>query len=415
MNESFLRQHVLDRFLRYIAIDTQSSHERADAGIQPSSEGQIELGNLLVTELIQMGLTNTKIDENGYVLAHLPASTGLENKPSFGLCSHLDTAAEASGKNVKAQIVDKYDGSVIHLSEGHSIDPATDSALAACVGETIITSDGTTLLGADNKAGIAGIMTLVHYLTENPEIQHGPIEIVFSPDEETGHGMDRIPLEKITSKAFYTVDGGQVGEIETECFNAWKCDVVFTGIAAHLGTARGKMVNAVSMAASFVSALPARESPETTSGYEGYFCPLEINGSGETASVTVYLRDFDLSEMEKKLDRVDVFATAIEAQFPGGKVSVTRTKQYLNMKEKLDRAPHVLELLKRAAKNAGVATSMSPIRGGTDGSRLTEMGIPTPNIFTGGHNFHSRIEWASLEQMTAMVKTLIELAKVWGE
>lgn len=415
MNVLFLRQHVLDRFLYYTTIDTQSSHERADEGIQPSTEGQRELGELLVQELISLGLTNATIDNNGYVLAYLPASPGLEKKPAFGLCAHLDTAADAPGKNIKPQIHANYDGSIIRLSEGHSIDPATDNDLAGCIGDTIITSDGTTLLGADNKAGIAGIMTLVHYLTENPKIQHGPIEILFSPDEETGHGMDRVPLDKITSKAFYTVDGGQIGEIETECFNAWKCDIAFTGIAAHLGSARGKMVNAVSMAASFVTALPSRESPETTSDYEGYFCPLEITGSGETASVTVYVRDFDLSEMQKRLDRIDILAKATVAQFPGGTVNVTRTQQYLNMKEKLDRAPHVLEMLKRAAKNAGVATTMAPIRGGTDGSRLTEMGIPTPNIFTGGHNFHSRIEWASLEQMTAMVKTLIELSKIWGE
>lgn len=415
MIDSFLRQQVLERFLRYIAFDTQSSHERADAGIQPSTEGQRDLGRLLVKELLEIGIPNATIDDNGYVLARIPASAGLENKAPFGLCSHLDTAAEASGKDVAAQIINDYDGSIIHLSEGYSIDPETDKALAACIGNTIITSDGTTLLGADNKAGIAGIMTLAHHLIETPDTRHGPIEIVFSPDEETGHGMDRIPLEKISAKAFYTVDGGQIGEIETECFNAWKCDVAFSGIAAHLGSARGKMVNAVSMAASFVSILPARESPETTSGYEGYFCPLEIKGSADTASLTVYLRDFELSEMEKKLERMDTFAKAVEAQFPGGKVSVTRTKQYLNMKEKLDRAPHVLALLKRAAKNAGVEVSMSPIRGGTDGSRLTEMGIPTPNIFTGGHNFHSRTEWASLEQMVSMVKTLIELAKVWGE
>lgn len=414
MNDQCIRQELLDRFIRYTRIDTQSSLERADSGMQPSSEGQRKLAELLQTELASLGISDTTITEYGYLLARIPATRGQEKIPPFGLCAHLDTALDAPGNDVKARIHENYDGSIITVGNGYVLDPAENPELAECVGHTIITSDGTTLLGADNKAGIAGIMTLISQL-DTTETEHGPLEIVFSPDEETGHGMDRIPLEEIQSKAFYTVDGGREGEIEIECFNAWKCDLAFTGISAHPGTARGKMVNAVTMAAAFVQALPARESPEVTSGYEGFFYPLEIHGSCENATLSVYVRDFDLSVMEQRLKRITLLAEAAEAQFPGGSVTVKQTRQYLNMKEKLDQAPYVVDVLKTAALRAGITIRMTPIRGGTDGSRLTEMGIPTPNIFTGGHNFHSRTEWASLEQMTAMVKTLVELTRSWRE
>ncbi len=414
MNDQRIRHELLERFTRYTAIDTQSSLERADSGIQPSSVGQRELAELLQSELTSLGITDTTITGHGYLLARIPPAPGLEKIPPFGLCAHLDTALDAPGNNVKVRVHENYDGSTLVVGNGYTLDPGTTPELAECLGHTIITSDGTTLLGADNKAGIAGIMTLISLL-DDPELEHGPIEVVFSPDEETGHGMDNIPLSEIRSKAFYTVDGGREGEIETECFNAWKCDISFTGISAHPGTARGKMVNAVTMAAAFEQSLPVQESPETTSGYEGFFYPLEMHATCETATLSVYVRDFDLNAMEQRLKRIDLLAEAVEARFPGGKVTVKKTRQYLNMKEKLDQAPHVVDILKTAARRAGVAIQMNPIRGGTDGSRLTEMGIPTPNIFTGGHNFHSRTEWASLEQMTAMVKTLVELTRSWRE
>lgn len=414
MNDQRIRNELLERFTRYTAIDTQSSLERADSGIQPSSGGQRELAQLLQSELTSLGVSDTTITDHGYLLARIPATPGFDKIPPFGLCAHLDTALDAPGNGVKACIHENYDGSVLAVGNGYTLDPGDTPELSECIGHTIITSDGTTLLGADNKAGIAGIMTLVSLL-DNPETAHGPIEIVFSPDEETGHGMDNLPLSEIRSKAFYTVDGGSEGEIETECFNAWKCDITFTGISAHPGTARGKMVNAVTMAAAFVQNLPAQESPETTSGYEGFFYPLEMHATCETATLSVYVRDFDLTVMEQRLKRIELLAEGVEARFPGGKVTVRQTRQYLNMKEKLDQTPHVVEILKTAARRAGVAIQMNPIRGGTDGSRLTEMGIPTPNIFTGGHNFHSRTEWASLEQMTAMVRTLVELTQSWRE
>lgn len=415
MNDQLISKHLLDRFIRYASIDSQSNMEIADAGTLPSTETQKVFARTLVRELTEMGLHDIVLDDNYYILAHLPSSPGYENKPSFGLCAHMDTAGGVPGENVQPQIHSDYNGKKIVLKNGFSIDPSSDQDLASCLGDTIITSDGTTLLGADDKAGIAGIITMAEYLLAHPEIKHGPIEILFSPDEETGHGMDRVPLSKLQSKAFYTADGGQEGELETECFNAWKAEITFSGLAAHLGTARGKMVNAISMAAAFVSSLPAQESPEATDGYYGYFCPLDIHGSVEEASVVVFLRDFDHENMNVRLERIDAIAKGIEAQFHGGKATVTKSCQYVNMKQKLDAFPHVLGLLEKAAKNAGVVSYLKPIRGGTDGSRLTELGIPTPNLFTGGHNYHSRTEWASLSQMTQMVKTLIELAKLWGE
>ncbi len=415
MHDPIISEPLMERFLRYAAIGTQSNMEIADSGTLPSTDCQKDFARILVRELGEIGLTDVQMDENFYILARIPASPGYEGKPPFGLCAHMDTAMDAPGDNVKPKVHPAYDGKAILLKDGFSIDPESDEDLAACIGDTIITSDGTTLLGADDKAGIAGIFTASQYLLAHSEIKHGPIEILFSPDEETGHGMDRVPLAKLRSKAFYTVDGGQEGELETECFNAWKADITFTGVSAHLGTARGKMVNAITMASRFITSLPAQESPEATDGYYGYFCPLNFRGTTELASLSVFLRDFDSSGMKSRLERIDAIAKGIEAQFPGGTVTVKKTSQYLNMKQKLDDAPHVLALLEKAARRAGVATFMKPIRGGTDGSRLTEMGIPTPNLFTGGHNYHSRTEWASLSQMTNMVKTLIELAQLWGE
>lgn len=415
MNDAQIPERLLERFLRYAAADTQSDREKADSGIFPSTESQKDFARRLSGEIRALGLDDVTLDDNFYVLARVSASPGLEDKPSFGLCAHIDTASDAPGANVRPIVRRDWNGSPITLEGGFVLDPASDSELAACTGHTLITTDGSTLLGADDKAGIAGILTFVEYLLAHPEVRHGPIELLFSPDEETGHGMDRVPLKELRSKAFYTVDGGDQGEIETECFNAWKAEITFTGIAAHLGTARGRMVNAVTMAASFVSCLPAAESPETTDGYLGYFCPLEIGGSTEQTVLTVFLRDFDRANMERRLDRLDAIARGIEARFPGGTVTIGRTCQYLNMKQKLDATPGIRDKLLEAARRAGVETRMKPIRGGTDGSRLTELGIPTPNLFTGGHNYHSRTEWASLEQMTRMVQTLIELARLWGE
>jgi len=422
MLDQALSEPLLRRFLSYVTVGTQSNMENAERGVFPSSENQWDLARALEAELRALGLADVVLDENCYLTARLPATPGREDRPAFGLSSHIDTAADAPGDNVRPQVYANWSGKPIKLFNGFALDPASDAELAECAQpladgshDTIITSDGTTLLGADDKAGVAGIVTLAEYLLAHPEIAHGPIELMFSPDEETGHGMDRVPLDRLTAKAFYTVDGGQIGEVESECFNAWKAELTFFGVAAHLGKARGRLVNAVRMAAAFVAALPATESPEATDGYEGYFCPLDIRASVEAATVVVFLRDFDADNMNRRLDRVEEIARGVTAAFPGGKFTIKRTRQYANMRERLDENPRVMEMLERAAANAGIKTTRRPIRGGTDGSRLTELGIPTPNIFTGGHNYHSRTEWASLAQMTAMVRTLVELARLWGE
>ncbi len=408
-----IQEKLLERFLRYVRVWTTSDSRRADEGIMPSSEGQREFAELLRGELSDMGASDIAVTEYGYVLARIPASPGCEALPSICLLAHIDTSPEVSGRNVSPLVHENYDGSPISLKDGIVIDPSADKELQKCAGDTIITSDGTTLLGADDKAGIAIVMTAAESLLSAQG--HGSVEIIFSPDEETGRGMDHVPLEWLRSRAAYTLDGGGIGEIETECFNAWRADITFTGVSRHLGTARPDMVNAVTMASAFISLLPRTESPETTDGWQGYYCPLEITGTVESASLTLFLRDFSTQGMERRLAAVEEFARAVGAAFPGGKTAVTTAKQYLNMKEKLDEHPEAAELLLDAVKNAGIEPRFKPIRGGTDGSRLTELGIPTPNIFTGGHNFHSRTEWASLSQMTASLRTVLELVKRWAE
>lgn len=406
---------LLKRFIAYAETWTTSDLAKADEGVMPSTERQAVFAETLKNELISIGITDATITEHAYVCARLPASKGCENAPTIGFLAHMDTAEEVSGENVKPAIIKNYDGSILNIGNGIVLDPAKDEALAAAKGETIITTDGSTLLGADDKAGIAEIMTAMEALIKDPSAKHGTIEIIFSPDEETGHGMDHVPTDWLTAKQCYTLDGGHVGELETECFTAYKCDVSFTGVACHTGTARGVMANAVTMAARFVSMLPQNESPEATDGYEGFYAPMDMTASIESAHVLLYLRDFTMEKMQKRLDTVDALAKAVETSFKGGKVEVTHTRQYLNMKDELDKNPAVVEKLVKAAVAAGIQPVFVPIRGGTDGSRLTEMGIPTPNIFTGGHNFHSRSEWVSLDQMNTAVKLIIELSKLWTE
>ncbi len=390
-----LQTDLLERFLRYVKIHTTSDSTQADKGIQPSTERQLILAELLKSELTELGITDVTVTEHGYVCARIPASAGFEKIPPVGFLAHMDTVEEVSGQNVKPQL-----------------EKITD-------GDTIIRTDGTTLLGADDKAGIAAIMTALATILGKtkglPEIKHGEIEIIFSPDEETGHGMDNVPLNWIKSKSCYTVDGGTAGEIEAECFNAYKSEIQITGRATHTGTARGKMINAATVAANFLTQLPRNESPEATDSYEGFFAPMEISGTIENASLTVFLRDFTTDGMKHRIATIDAIAKSLKHQFKGVKIEVKHTQQYLNMKEELDKAPEVIGDLVEAVKRAGLTPVFKPIRGGTDGSRLTELGIPSPNIFTGGHEFHSRNEWASLNEMTSACKTIIELIKIRSE
>ena len=403
---------LVPRFMNYVRYCTESNPR---IGETPSTPGQWDLARALREELLGLGLADVELSPHCYVIARLPASPGLESVPPVGFLAHLDTSDDVSGENVKPRLVRDYDGERIGLAGGLALDPGTDPDLAGQKGGALIHADGTTLLGADNKAGIAGLMAAAEYLLSHPEIRHGPVEIIFSPDEETGKGLPEFPSEKIKSRVCYTLDGGPMGEIEAECFNAWKADVEFLGKSIHIGAARGILANAALMAASFAVMLPRSESPESTDGYYGYYCAKELSGNLESARLEIFLRDFESDGMKRRLETLDAIARAVESQFPGGKVVVKTGPQYYNMKAKIDESPQVLERLKTALENLGIAWRLKPIRGGTDGSRLTEMGIPTPNIFTGGRNFHSRLEWVSVGEMCAACRVVVELIRLWGE
>ena len=407
------KKHLLNRFLRYAETYSQSNSDAADNGIFPSTPQQIDFARKLKTELESIGLQKVILTDNYYVYAYVPASSGCENEKSVCLIAHMDTSEETSGKDVKPQIIENYNGDIIAFPKADfTMNPQEDQFLlkAAENHETIITSDGTTLLGADDKAGISEIITAAEYLINHPEIKHGPFEILFSPDEETGHGMDKVPLELIKSKAAYTVDGGDLGELESECFNAFSAEVIFTGKACHTGTAKsGKMVNAIQAVSKFIDMLPYNMKPETTEGYEPFIAPLEVKGCIEKAEAYFLLRAFTMEEIEQEKQIIRNLAKSA-AMIYGASVKINFKKQYLNRKEIIDAdKTGILRRLEKAYESANVNIIKTPIRGGTDGSRLTEMGIPCPNIFTGGHNFHSRTEWASLNQMAKAADILINL------
>jgi tripeptide aminopeptidase len=403
---------IVPRFLNYVRRGTTSDRRVSET---PSTAAQWELAKDLVRELRSLGLSSVELTDHCYVIARLPPSAGKEGAPVLGFLAHLDTASDVPGMEVNPVLEKNYSGEKINLAGGLALDPALDADLAAHKGRDIIHTDGTSLLGADDKAGIAAIMGAVEYLLGRPEIPHGEVEIIFTPDEETGKGLPDFPLKELHSTGCYTVDGGPRGELEIECFNAYKADVEFRGRAIHVGAARGILANAAAMAASYACMLPRSESPEATDGYYGYYCPMEIRGNLENAHLEIFLRDFEKAGMERRLEALEAFARAVEAQFPGGKVTVKSQLQYLNMGEKIREKPRVMELLKTAFQRAGVESRLKPIRGGTDGSRLTELGIPTPNIFTGGRNAHSRLEWVSVDEMAAACRVIIELIRSWAE
>jgi tripeptide aminopeptidase len=403
---------TIERLVRYAKIETTSDRH---ALVIPSTPTQWNLARLLVDELKALGIAEVSVDDKCFVIARIPATPGYEKKPSIGLMAHLDTSNEISGANVKPRVIPAYDGKAITLSPGWTLDPANYAELREYAGDTLVVTDGTTLLGADDKCGIAIIMTALSAILKDASKVHGPLYAIFTPDEETGKGMDGFPLDKVKLDACYTFDGGHGGEIESECFTAYEAKLAFAGKSSHPGYARGVMANAVSMAASFVSMLPRSESPEATDGWYGYYHAHEIHGGIESATVDILLRDFTDEGMARRQDTIRALAAATEAQFPGGKVTADIRKQYLNMKKKLELSPKVLKLLNEAALKAGAEPYSKPIRGGTDGARLTEMGVPTPNVFAGMHNFHGRYEWASASEMVLAVDTAIELVGLWAK
>lgn len=404
---------LLDRFCRYVRIDTQADEA---SRTYPSSPGQLELGRLLVRELQEIGLRDAAVDEHGIVMATIPA-TQTRLAPVIAWIAHLDTSPETSGRNVNPVVHRYYDGGDITLLGDPTkvLRVADNPDLANYHGQTLITTDGTTLLGADNKAGVAVIMEAARHLIEHPEIAHGALRVCFTCDEEIGHGVDHVDLKKLGAVVGYTLDGGAAGEIDTETFSADLAVVTITGINIHPAIARGTMVNALRLAGVFLTRMPWQAlSPESTADREGFLHPYRLEGGVGQAALRILLRDFDTEKLKEKADLLRDIARHLQAEHPRAQIDVQVTPQYRNMAEGLAREPRAVEFAEEAMRRAGITPKRAIVRGGTDGSRLTELGLPTPNLFTGEHNLHSPLEWTCLEEMAAAVKVLVELAQVWA-
>ena len=428
------QQRLLGRFLRYVQIDTTAGEP---GGAYPSSPGQLVLGKLLADELREMGLKEVEHDSHGLVWATVPATIkphGNESLPVVAFNAHVDTSPETTGKNVKPHVINHYKGGDIVLGEvagtlrvpspadGTRSVPATkvirvaeNPELKQLLGQTIITTDGTTLLGADDKSGVAAIMELAHTLVEHPQIPHGPIRILFTCDEEIGHGIDHVDLKKLGATVCYTLDGSGAGEIDTETFSADLATVTIRGINIHPSIGKGRMVNAVRVAAALLDRLPKGTlSPETTDGRDGFLHPYTIEGGVAEVKIKVLLRDFDTGGLAEKAELIRAAANEVSVEFPGSIIEVQVTKQYRNLSEGLAREPRAVAYAQEAFRRLGREAKLTIIRGGTDGSQLTERGLPTPNLSTGEHNPHSPLEWTCLEEMVQAVEVLVELVQVWA-
>ena len=407
------RTSALERFLRYVVVDTRADESSSSC---PSTPGQLELSRLLVAELHALGLADAEIDGNGYVMATIAATPGLETAPAIGFIAHVDTSPEMSGTGVRPIVHHRYDGRDIVLPDDPSavLRPSEIPALTARIGDDIVTASGTTLLGADDKAGVAAIMAAAELLAKG-DVPHGPVRLAFTPDEEIGRGADRFDVAKFGCHCAYTLDGGGRGELEYESFSADVVTVTFKGFNTHPGYAKGRMINAIKVAADFVSALPRESaSPETTDGYEGYVHPYHQESSVDRTVVRVLLRDFVTATLSTQRQLVERLAQEAAARHPGCTVETEVREQYRNMREILDAHPVVVNRARQAMRNLGIEPIERPIRGGTDGSRLSFMGLPTPNIFAGEHNFHSRLEWVSAQDMDLAAHVIVEIARLWG-
>jgi tripeptide aminopeptidase len=405
---------VTDRFLRYVVIDTQSD---AKSPSQPSTAKQLDLGRVLVEELLSIGLTDAHLDEHGYVYATVPSNSGKNNVPVICFCAHMDTAPDFSGTNVKPQVIRNYQGGDIRLP-GHAertIRESEHPELKNQIGHDVITSDGTTLLGADDKAGLAEIITAAKFLIDNPEIKHGAIRILFTPDEEIARGVEKVDLQKLGADFGYTLDGETVGSVEDETFSADAAEIAITGVAIHPGFAYGKMENAIRIAGEVLARLPKDLTPEATKGKDGFIHPTEVSGTMEAAKISLIVRDFTEQGLKDKEALLEKITSEVMATYPGSRYTLKITEQYRNMKLVLDQNPQIVENALEAVRRAGLKPVRGSIRGGTDGSRLSFMGLPCPNIFAGGHAFHSPLEWVSSQDMEKAVTTIVELAKLWEE
>lgn len=405
-------EKILDRFLRYVAVETTSNDE---SDSQPSSACQLDLLRMLADELNAMGVKAT-LDEWGYVMATIPSNIEKE-VPAVGFIAHVDTAPDASGKDIKPRIVENYDGEDVVLNQELGIKiPVSDfPEIKQYKGQTLVVTDGTTLLGADDKAGVAEIMNAVQYIVEHPEFKHGEIKIGFTPDEEIGRGVDKFDVEKFGAKYAYTMDGGQIGELEYENFNAASAKIHIQGRNVHPGYAKDKMINAIIIAMELNGMLPVQQRPEYTSGYEGFFHIVGISGAVEQASVSYIIRDHSMEKFQQKKALMQEVVAFINAKYGAGTATLDMKDQYYNMREQVEPHYHIIEKAMKAMEMAGIKPVVQPIRGGTDGARLSFMGLPCPNIFAGGHNFHGKLEYLPLQSMEKASEVVLNIISLYAE
>jgi tripeptide aminopeptidase len=408
-----MKKKILERFLNYVSYDTQSD---PNSNTYPSTSKQFDLARVLVDELLQIGLQDAKVDKYGYVTATLSANTD-KDIPVIGFLAHFDTSPDMSGKDVNPQIINNYDGNDVVLdSESNLVMKVVDfPELSKYKGQTLITTDGTTLLGADDKAGIAEIITALEHLASNPEIKHGTIKVGFTPDEEIGRGVDHFDVKAFGADYAYTLDGSEVGELEFENFNAAFAKVKIQGRNVHPGTAKNKMINSMIVGAEFNDMLPVFERPEFTEHYEGFFHLVKFNGTVEESELQYIIRDHDRQKFERRKELITQVADFINKKYGKATVKIKMVDQYYNMRERVEPDYHIVEIAEQAMKDLGIKPKIKPIRGGTDGSRLSYMGLPCPNIFTGGHNFHGKYEFISLESMEKAARVILKIINLYYE
>lgn len=408
-----IQEKVQERLIRYAKINTQSNEKMETT---PTTEGQLELGKLLVDELQSIGMQDVQIDENGYVMATLPANT-TASVPTIGFLAHVDTATDFTGKNVQPQVWENYDGENLTLHEANSITmkAAEHPELQNYLGHTLITTDGTTLLGADNKAGIAEIMTAMEYLIQqDDDVKHGKVRIAFTPDEEIGRGPHKFDVEAFNADLAYTVDGGPLGELQYESFNAAAARITIQGNNVHPGTAKNAMVHATKIASELIQELPKDEAPEYTEGYEGFYHLINLQGDTEKAELYYIIRDFDKDAFAQRKETMKNIIEALKQKYPKAVIELEMTDQYYNMREKIEPVIKVVDIAEQAMKDLQIKPLIAPIRGGTDGSQLSYMGLPTPNIFTGGMNFHGKYEFISVQDMERAVQVITRICELFA-
>lgn len=405
-----LERDVTRRFLNYVQFDTQSDEKNEQS---PSTRKQLVLARHIMSELQGTDLKSIHLDSNGYLTAYLPSNCN-KKVPAIGFLAHFDTSPEVSGKNVSPHIIKNYDGKAIHPDDSgeYIIDPETYPSLKKYIGQTLITANGNTLLGADDKAGLAAIVSLFNYLTAHPEIQHGRLYLCFTPDEEIGRGVDKINLERFNPDFAYTIDGGEIGELQFENFNAAAAQITINGFNVHPGYAKDKMVNAINLAMDVDHSLPRHERPAHTENYQGYYHLYEMNGNVEKTTMQYIIRDHDRDSFELKKKRIEAISDSLNKEYPEQPIQIQLKDQYYNMSEKIKPVYHIIRLAEKAMEKAGIQPLIKPIRGGTDGARLSYMGIPCPNIFSGGHHFHSRYEYIPTHSMKKATEVMVNIIEI---